>query len=62
MIRFIVREDDATMVAHVGGNVKTTYRTIRMELPSLEHYLLENKEFIQRSFIGIEIEETNANG
>lgn len=36
MIRVIIRTDDASMPAHVGGSVVTTYRTIDIEAPEVE--------------------------
>ena len=60
MIRFIIRIDDATMAANVGGAVKTTYETIRMDSPTLERHL-KDEQFIQRSLVGIEIEAKESN-
>lgn len=39
MIRLIVRIDDATMAANVGGAVHTTYRTFDIEHPEIEKLL-----------------------
>lgn len=36
MIRFILRTDDASMPANVGGSVLTSYRTIDFDCPALE--------------------------
>ncbi len=39
MIRLIVRIDDATMAAHVGGSVQTTFRTFDIEHPEIKRLL-----------------------
>jgi hypothetical protein len=57
MIRLIMREDDASMAANVGGGVRTTYKTFRMHLPTIEHYLREQQSYVQRYIVGVELEQ-----
>lgn len=39
MIRLVVRIDDASMAAHVGGSPQTTFRTFDIDHPELEDLL-----------------------
>jgi hypothetical protein len=59
MIRIIIRTDDASMAAHVGGAVLTQYKTIDVDLPEVEA-LLSSGGSSEDSFrhvqaVGIEI-------
>lgn len=36
MIRFILRTDDASMPANVGGSVLTSFRTVDVDCPEIE--------------------------
>lgn len=57
MIRIIVRTDDASMAANVGGAVHTEYRTFAVDLPEVEAFLRETAKFqyTQRQVTGIEL-------
>lgn len=63
MIRVIVRTDEASMAANVGGAVNTTWRTFDIEAPELEAYLRENVgTYGQRQCRGVELLETVPRG
>jgi len=59
MIRLIVRVDDASMAAHVGGSPQTTYRTFDVEHPEIESLLRESGQkpnsFVMNTLVGAEI-------
>ncbi len=63
MIRLIVRLDDASMAANVGGGVHTTFRTFNIELPELEGILLASgqkpHEFGYATLVGAEVAPDN---
>ena len=42
MIRIVIQSTDAGMAANVGGSVHTTYRTIDIESPVLEEFLVRD--------------------
>ena len=55
MIRVIVRTDDATMAANVGGVVHSQFKTFDIEAPQLEAYLNERMStYLQRQVTGVE--------
>ena len=60
MIRLVVRIDDASMAAHVGGSPQTTFRTFDIDHPALEYFLsgggsnIQSK-FLYRTLVGAEI-------
>lgn len=60
MIRLIVRVDDASMAAHVGGSLHTTYRTFDIEHTEIEALLTgggsnSQNEFSYRTLAGAEV-------
>ncbi|RWK39280.1 hypothetical protein [Mesorhizobium sp.] len=59
MIRLIIRTDDASMAANVGGSVLTQYRTFDVELPEVESLLRaggsDGSGFSHRQLVGCEI-------
>ena len=57
MLRIIVREDNASMAAHVGGAVATTFRTFDVEIATIEAFLSDPKqsEYSHQQIIGIEV-------
>ena len=59
MIRLIVRIDDATMAANVGGAVQTTYRTFDIEHTEIERLLSESGQkpnrFLYATLSGAEL-------
>ncbi len=60
MIRLIVRIDEASMAAHVGGAPQTTYRTFDIDHTELETLLLGGgsnsaNEFSYRTLVGAEV-------
>lgn len=59
MIRLVVRLDDASMAANVGGGVHTTFRTFNIELPALEGILMASgqkpHEFGYATIVGAEV-------
>ncbi len=64
-IRLIIRIDDATMAAHVGGCPQTTYRTFDIEHPEIEALLRgggsnSQNEFSYRTLVGAELLERPA--
>ena len=62
MIRLIVRLDDATMAAHVGGAVQTTYRTFDIDHPEIEVLLRSSgqkpDQFSYATLSGAEVVES----
>jgi len=64
MIRLIVRIDDATMAANVGGAVHTTYRTFEIEHPQIERLLRASgekpKSFTYATLSGAAIDDVPA--
>lgn len=61
MIRLIVRIDDATMAANVGGSVHTTYRTFEIDHPEIESMLRASGEkpnrFVYATLSGAAIDD-----
>ena len=62
MIRIIVRIDEASMAAHVGGSPQTTYRTFDIDNPQIEALLRggganNQNEFSYRTLVGAELIE-----
>lgn len=60
MIRLIIRVDDASMPAHLGGAVLTQYRTFDVDLPEIEGLLKQAnapKSYSQAQLVGGEIVE-----
>ncbi len=59
MIRLIVRIDDASMAAHVGGSPQTTYRTFDIEHAEIESLLRKSGQkpnsFVMNTLVGAEI-------
>lgn len=57
MIRVIVRIDDASMAANVGGSVYATVKTFDIDAPELEQFLSEgeNKTLVNCQVIGVEV-------
>ena len=67
MIRLIVRIDDATMAAHVGGSPQVSYRTFDIEHPEIEALLRgggsnSQNVFSYRTLVGAELVEGSADG
>lgn len=62
MLKIIVRTDDASMAANVGGSVLTTLRSFDANLPELEAFLRETEaprlQYTQRQVIGVELTAT----
>ena len=59
-IRLIIRVDDATMAAHVGGMPQTTYRTFDIEHPEIEALLRgggsnSQNDYSYRTLVGAEL-------
>lgn len=56
MITVIVRTDDASMAANVGGSVHTVFKTFEIDAPDLERYLNEKMYNTQhRQVVGVEL-------
>lgn len=61
MIRVIVRETDATLVAHAGAREpEVRYRTFEFEAPELERFLEAEISSVLRSVVGVEILEASS--
>jgi hypothetical protein len=65
MIRLIVRIDEASMAAHVGGSPQTTYRTFDIDHPQIEALLRgggsnNQNEFSYRTLVGAELIEESS--
>jgi hypothetical protein len=55
VIRIIIRTDDASMAANVGGSVNSTFRTFDIHCPSVEAFLSEKlPSLAHRQVLGIE--------
>jgi len=59
MIRIIVRTDEASMAANVGGAVESTWKTFDVVLPELEAFLQKPKAekwpYSHRQVSGVEV-------
>lgn len=56
MLRIIVRTDDASMAANVGGNVHTTYCTLDVSAPEVETFMREKLGlYVERRIVGVEV-------
>lgn len=59
MLRIIVRTDDASMAANVGGSVETTFATFDVEAPEVETFLSakinHGVKYSHRQVVGIEV-------
>lgn len=65
MIRLIVRIDDASMAAHVGGSPLVTYRTFDIDHPQIEALFRSGggnnqNEFSYRTLVGAELIEDSS--
>jgi len=60
-LRIIIRTDDASLAANIGGAVETQYRTFDVDLPEVEEFLSEPKSrkwaYAHRQVVGVEIKE-----
>jgi len=55
-IRIIVRVDDFSMAANVGGNVQTSYRTFEIDHPQIEALITPRQaSYSEATVVGAEI-------
>jgi hypothetical protein len=57
VIRIIVRSSDCGAAANVGGPVYTDYRTFDVDIPELEEFLREQRTYLVREVVGVEVLE-----
>ena len=62
MLRIVIRTDDASLAANVGGAVETNYRTIDIDAPEVENFLRAAQEkdcqYLQRQIVGAELKDS----
>lgn len=55
MIRVIVQYVDATLAAHVGGPVETSYLTFDIPAPELVNHMRQPVSLGHRTIVGVEV-------
>lgn len=58
MLRIIVRETDCGAACNVGGPVNSSWKSFDVELPEVESFLSEKRQYMTREVVGVEIAET----